>query len=90
LVSAKAWRLQEVAGEGDSVRWRNRQDSLADSLQESVKARRGAVGMNLNVDDDFFTEAKEDGYSMTDDDLGAALSGRLSELASGVVSPKVF
>ncbi len=46
--------------------------------------------MNLNVDDDFFTEAKEDGYSMTDDDLGAALSGRLSELASGVVSPKVF
>ena len=86
---AKAWRLQEVAGEGDSVRWRNRRDTLADNVQESVRARR-PVTANLNDDnDEFFTQGKEDSYSMTDDDLGAALSGRLSELASGVKSPMV-
>jgi hypothetical protein len=87
--AAKAWRLQEVAGEGDSVRWRSKRDDLADDLQKSVRARRPTITVPDQDSDSFFTDGTDASYSMTDDDLGAALSGRLSELANGVKSPLV-
>ncbi len=77
-----------VAGEGDSLRWRSEREDLADDLQKSVRARRPAITVP-EQDDGLFTDGTDGSYSMTDDDLGAALSGRLSELANGVKSPSV-
>ena len=54
-----------------------------------MRARRPAITVPEQDSDDFFTDGKDGSYSMTDDDLGSALSGRLSELANGVISPSV-
>jgi hypothetical protein len=54
-----------------------------------VRKMRPAVTVPDQDSDGFFTDGTEGSYSMTDDDLGTALSGRLSELANGVKSPLV-
>lgn len=75
IQGAKAWRLQSIQGEADSVKWRGGTgDDLEDMLQEQISSREWSSD-EMQAEDELTAE-----YSMSDADLSSAFGARLSTL----------
>jgi len=87
ISGAKAWRLQEIPGEADSVRFRGETSGseLEEQLQDQIASRtlqREEVAAMVQADGDYYSDnALDQEYSLEDADLSSSLTARLQQIS---------